>query len=155
MTARELDPEVRFTVHGEPVGKGRPRAVTRRSKAKGAFIAHITPQKTADYEAAVKEEAATAMGFRPPVCGPVMLELRIFVGVAASWPQKRRVLALAGEILPTKKPDADNVLKAVKDAMNATVYVDDCQVVDVHMRKRFSDQPRVEVIVTPLAKSGI
>ncbi|MNQ94958.1 Endodeoxyribonuclease RusA [compost metagenome] len=83
-----------------------------------------------------------------------MLELRIFMGVAASWSKSRRATALAGEILPTKKPDADNVLKAVKDAMNGIVYIDDCQVVDFHGRKRFSDTPRVEVIITPLAKAG-
>lgn len=147
--------ELRFTVTGEPVGKGRARSVTRQSKARGTFIAHITPQKTVDYEGAVAAAAREAMGFLPLFTGPLMLELRIYCGVAASWSKKRREQALAGEILPTKKPDADNVLKAVKDAMNAVVYSDDVQVTDVHMRKRFSDRPRVEVIITPLAKAGI
>lgn len=154
MNKPQID-ELRFTVMGEPVGKGRARSVTRNSKARGSFIAHITPQKTVDYEAAVRAAAKEAMGYLPAFTGPVMLELRIYMSVATSWSQKRSALALAGEILPTKKPDADNVLKAVKDAMNEVVYADDAQVTDVHMRKRFAEQPRVEVIITPLAKSGI
>ena len=155
MTARELPPDVRFVVIGEPVGKQRPRTVRRRSKAKGEFLATITPQKTVDYEAAVRQAAGAAMGFRPPLTCPVMIEVRIYLGIAASWPKKRREQALAGEILPTKKPDADNVVKAVKDALNGVAYGDDSQVTDIHARKRFSDQPRVEGIITPLAKSGI
>ena len=47
------------------------------------------------------------------------------------------------------------MVKAVKDALNGVAYGDDSQVTDIHARKRFSDQPRVEVIITPLAKSGI
>lgn len=154
MNRSQID-ELRFTVMGEPVGKGRARSVTRNSKARGTFIAHVTPQKTVEYEGAVAAAARQAMGYLPVFAGPVMLELRIYMGVAASCSKKRRELALAGEILPTKKPDADNVLKAIKDAMNGIVYADDAQVTDVHMRKRFAEQPRVDVIITPLTKQGI
>ncbi len=156
MAQSSLD-ELRFTVPGEPVGKGRARTVSRkrRNKTTGAletYQATITPEKTEQYELSVKRAARLAIDSRPVMSGPVMLELRIFVSVAASWSRKRREMALAGEIYPTKKPDVSNIQKAVEDAMNGVTYVDDTQITDVHIRKRFSDTPRVEVIITPLAK---
>ena len=40
--------------------------------------------------------------------------------------------------MPTVKPDVDNILKACADAMNNIVYLDDKQIVDVTVRKRYS-----------------
>lgn len=39
---------------------------------------------------------------------------------------------------PAKKPDIDNVLKAVMDALNGAAYVDDKQVVSVTCRKYYA-----------------
>ncbi len=39
-----------------------------------------------------------------------------------------------------KKPDVDNVVKAVLDAMNDCVYVDDAQVYSIAVEKRYTDQ---------------
>jgi Holliday junction resolvase RusA-like endonuclease len=50
----------------------------------------------------------------------------------------------------TSKPDADNLIKVVKDALNSVVYGDDSQVADQRCVKAYSDRPRVEVTVTPL-----
>ena len=50
------------------------------------------------------------------------------------------------------KPDLDNVLKAVLDAMNDVVYVDDSQVVNMVAHKRYSAQPRIEVYVNEYLK---
>src|SRR5574340_191713 len=146
--------QIRFTIEGEAVGKGRARSVTRPKKGGGSYIAHVTPQRTVDYEQRVASAAAQAMGFRSLIEGPVMVELKIFVGVPASYTKANRAAALSGQMLPTKKPDADNVLKAIKDAMNGVVYFDDQQVTDVHISKRFAETPRVIVIVTPLNKRG-
>lgn len=50
-------------------------------------------------------------------------------------------------MLPTKKPDADNVLKAVFDGMNGVVWVDDVQACGVVLRKRYAETPGVTVVV--------
>ena len=47
----------------------------------------------------------------------------------------------------TKKPDADNLLKAIKDGMNDIIYHDDGQVCELEVRKYYVDgfEPRTEV----------
>ena len=52
-----------------------------------------------------------------------------------------------GKIRPTKKPDADNIMKAVADALNGIAYKDDSQIVNVTIAKWYSDTPRVEVAI--------
>ena len=118
------------------------------------YTAHITPEKTEAYELKVKQAARLAIAGHESVLGPVMLELSIYVGIAASWPKKKKAMALSGEMYPTKKPDSSNILKAIEDAMNEVTYADDAQITDHHMKRRFSDTPRVEVILTPLSKAG-
>jgi Holliday junction resolvase RusA-like endonuclease len=50
-----------------------------------------------------------------------------------------------GLIGATKKPDADNVVKSLKDGMNGVVYGDDGQVIDLWVSKRYSRAPGVRV----------
>jgi Holliday junction resolvase RusA-like endonuclease len=54
-------------------------------------------------------------------------------------------MAADGLIGATKKPDADNVVKSLKDGMNGVVYGDDGQVIDLWVSKRYSRAPGVRV----------
>ena len=82
--------------------------------------------------------------------GPVNLQMRVDFAIPASWSQKKQRAAEAGLILPTVKPDADNILKALCDAINGVVWVDDVQVVDLTLKKRYSVQPGVAVRIDEL-----
>ena len=136
---------VLFVVPGEAVGKGRPRVSTI-----GGHARMFTPQKTANYETLIAMAAQQAMAGRELIGGPVLVEMKIMVSVAASWSKKKTAEALAGDVMPTKKPDADNVLKAICDGINGIVFKDDVQVVNVSLSKRFSETPGVSVRVVPL-----
>jgi len=136
---------VTFVVPGEAVGKGRPRVTTIHGHAR-----MFTPQKTANYESLIAVAAEQAMQGRELITGPVLVELKIAVGIAQSWSKKKTAQALAGQVMPTKKPDADNVLKAICDGINGIVFRDDVQVVNVSMSKRFAETPGVLVRVVPL-----
>lgn len=136
---------VSFVVPGEAVGKGRPRVSTISGHAR-----MFTPQKTANYETLIAMAAQQAMAGRELIGGPVLVEMKIMVSVAASWSKKKTAEALAGDVMPTKKPDADNVLKAICDGINGIVFKDDVQVVNVSLSKRFSETPGVSVRVVPL-----
>lgn len=140
---------VAFVVPGEPVGKGRPKTAARIVGDR-AFTRHYTPEKTANYESLIAIAAQQAMAGRELIAGPVMVEIHIAVSVPKSWSQKKRAQALAGLIYPTKKPDKDNVIKAIYDGCNGIVWVDDVQAVDGHQRKRFAEVPGVAVRVVPL-----
>jgi Holliday junction resolvase RusA-like endonuclease len=127
-----------FEVPGEPVGKARPR-FTRQGHA-------YTPKKTSDYEREVRNSFRIAYPAHEPMAGPVSMEVYAFFGVPKSWPMKKREAALRSEsLLPTGRPDASNVLKAVEDALNGLAYLDDSQIVDASVQKRYASRPRVEV----------
>lgn len=130
-----------FVVPGTPVAKGRARAFIR-----SGHIGHHTPDKTVKYEARVAIFAKQAMALRPPMAGAVMLSVTAHFPIPASWSKKRQAAARSGLEQVTKKPDLDNVLKAIKDGMNGVVWLDDAQVVRlVDCCKVYSDEPRVEV----------
>ena len=134
--------EIKFTVPGTPAGKGRPRFARR-----GTFVSVYTPEKTVDYENLVKFHARKAMYEKAIMTGPVEMQVLICVPIPASWSQKKQIAARKGEVFPTTKPDADNVFKGVCDALNGIVYADDKQITDIHISKRYSDMPRVVVII--------
>ena len=136
---------VAFTVPGEPVGKGRPRATTINGMAR-----MYTPKKTVNYESLVAHAAQAAMAGAAPFEAPCRIELDVLCSVPASWSQKKQREALEGSTRPAKKPDADNVLKAVCDGINGVVWKDDVQAVEVLLRKVYSATPGVRVRVASL-----
>ena len=47
----------------------------------------------------------------------------------------------------TKKPDADNLAKAILDALNGVAYPDDAQIVTLTVRKRYGEADMVHVLI--------
>lgn len=107
----------------------------------------FTPAKTVAYEGLIAHAAAAAMAGRPPLAGPVRVELRIAHSVPAGWSKRKRAQALAGELSPTTKPDLDNVLKAVGDGANGVAWADDRQIVCVVAQRVYAETPGVWVAV--------
>nr|WP_199065070.1 RusA family crossover junction endodeoxyribonuclease [Chromobacterium sp. ASV5] len=134
---------ITFTVPGAPVGKGRPKVSTRGGK----FARMYTPEKTASYEGMIALAAQAAMAGRAPLTGPADVTVVMVLPIPASWSKKKQAAALAGQVYPTKKPDADNVVKALFDGMNGVVWVDDVQACDIVVRKRYGATPGVQVAV--------
>lgn len=136
-----------FTVPGQPQGKGRPRV----GKI-GTHARLFTPAKTVAYEGLVAHAAQVAMAGRAPLQSAVGCNVFIDCQVPASWSQKKQRMALAGEILPESKPDADNVVKAIFDGLNGVLWRDDVLVVDLRVRKRYAATPCVRVEVWCVAE---
>ena len=137
---------VDFTVPGQPVAKGRPKF-----SRQGGFVRAYTPEKTVAYETLVKLAAGEAMAGARPMQGPLSLMLRLYVAIPKSTTKRDRARISAGEFYPVRKPDLDNVLKAVTDAMNGIVYDDDAQIVTVMVTKLYAETPRAEVSVVQMA----
>jgi len=132
-------------VPGHPVGKGRAKAARR-----GKFITMYTPEKTVNYEGLVAHSAHIAMAGRELILGAVLVDLDIRLPIPESWSGKKKKMALDGLLMPTKKPDIDNIFKACADGMNNVVYKDDVQIVETSQRKRYAETPGVVVIVREL-----
>ena len=133
---------IAFTIPGEPQGKGRARV-----GRVGGFVRMFTPDKTLAYEGLVSVLAKQAMQNSPPFVGACFADVIIFHSIPASFSKKKTASALAGELIPIKKPDVDNVLKAVFDGMNGIVWRDDTQAVKVRAEKKYSATPGVFVSV--------
>ncbi|WP_153905122.1 RusA family crossover junction endodeoxyribonuclease, partial [Acinetobacter baumannii] len=79
--------------------------------------------------------------------GPLLLKIGIYRSIPKSFSKKKTVQAEAREIRPTSKPDVDNYVKGIKDALNKVIWKDDSQIVSIVAEKFYSQKPRIEVKV--------
>ena len=125
---------------GTPLGKGRPRFQRATGRA-------YTPEKTRNFETNLKLAAQDVMAGRPPLEGPLFVHVYAHLPIPQSWSAKKRNLAMSGITRPTTRPDWENLAKML-DAFNQVVWVDDAQIVEGVIIKRYSDLPRLRVEVT-------
>jgi len=133
---------VHFEVEITPVAKGRPRYARR-----GNFVQTYTPTKTREYEDVIRENAKLAMGSSEPLETPLNVLLMFGMPIPASTPKKALEGYLNGSVRHIKKPDLDNLAKAILDAMNGVVYLDDNQINRLTIEKKYSKLPFVSVSV--------
>jgi Holliday junction resolvase RusA-like endonuclease len=102
------------------------------------------------YKAAIKAAFIEATGKWKTITGPVQLNVYCSFSMPASWSKKKRA-ELQGA-LHDGKPDSDNVLKAVKDALtDCGVWNDDAQVALAFISKRWSVTPQTEIWIRECA----
>ena len=133
-----MDLMIFLIVPGEPVAQGRARITTI-----GRHPRVFDPKKSAEYKSYVRHLANTIKG--RPLEGPLVMKCDFYKGVPKSWSEKKRQQALAGLIKPIGRPDCSNYLKGVEDALNGIAYLDDSQIVLVHVTKQYSLEPRAEI----------
>lgn len=137
---------LKFTVLGDPQGKGRPRFYRGRA---------VTPKKTRDYEALVRHEAQQALEHMvqlPDMNAPCEVTINAYFAIPQSYTKKKRQqIAESGAwVVRPGKPDVDEVIKILSDGMNGIVYRDDVQVVSLRAKKHWcegEEPPRVDVKV--------
>lgn len=150
--------EVRFSIPGEPTGKGRPQTKVMYSakgftdkktgKTRNTLVNAVTPKKTVLYENLVKDVYAEKCGnYYFPDGSMLDLRIKAFYSIPKSKSKKDKERMRKRLLRPTKKPDMDNVVKIIADALNKIAYRDDTQIVDCQCRKFYSDDPRVEVSI--------
>lgn len=140
---------IELTVYGEPIAQGRPKFSVNQKKNGKIFTSARDPRPSKDYKAYVKMMASNVRPHKP-LDGPIAFELAIYRMIPKSTTKKRRAAIDSGECRPVVKPDVDNVYKAVSDALTGLIYQDDKQIVDVHIAKFYSDNPRVEIKIHEL-----
>ncbi len=135
--------EISLVIPGRIAGKGRPRFARV-----GGFVRTYTDEKTRSAEAMVRTLAAEAMQGRPPVFGPIALEIVIVQIPPESWSKRRR----ANTRWITGKPDCDNVIKLIGDSLNRLVWHDDSQVAEIAFKRVYAlDQAeRAEIKIREL-----
>ena len=127
-----------FEVPGEPRGKGRPR-FTRDGHP-------YTDSETRAYEKKIVAYYRQKLGgFRWPDAEFISVSVVAYYEIPKSATKAVAAAMREGKSLPSKKPDIDNVLKIVLDALNGVAYKDDSKVVSVSGKKIYSDTPKLVI----------
>jgi Holliday junction resolvase RusA-like endonuclease len=140
---------IRIEIAGAMRGKGRPRFARR-----GDFVQTFTDERTKTAENWIRACAVDQAKITAPLDGPIGLQMQITVEIPGSWSKKKQAAALRGDVRPTGKPDLDNSLKLVADALNKVLWRDDAQIVLCGMTKAYGHVPGTVLIVTPIAAQG-
>lgn len=131
-----------LTIDGKPQPKERPRVVHGR---------HVfTPATTTAYENRVKYEYARQYGvglsFTKGI--PLFVQIDVFFRIPDCVSKIRIDKMLNDDILPTRRPDLDNVAKSILDALNGVAYYDDAQIVELRIRKHYREADHACVVIT-------
>lgn len=128
MTGREV------FIPGEPVAKARPRVtISKYTNKPHAF----TPKKTEQAERAIRNAWIAKHG-RDPVTGPLSIRITFLYEVPKSWPKWKRDQAERYTLPKITRPDTDNLVKTVMDALNGIAYKDDSVVYEILARKKYA-----------------
>jgi Holliday junction resolvase RusA-like endonuclease len=128
---------IAFKIPGQPQGKGRPRAsVTPRGS-----VVMRTPGKTASYEQLIWFAYRQAGGGM--MHGDLQMRITAYRQIPASA-SKPKQAEMRGRHCRSK-PDIDNIIKVLCDALNTIAYKDDSQIVKVTAEKLWGDDPHVWV----------
>ena len=146
---------IEFFVPGPPQGKARARTFTTRT----GRVRSCTPGKTVADEGAIRSSCRIAANWqKEPYYGkgtPVIIRIDAQYSPPKRLTKREAFMIQHGLRFPTRKPDLDNVLKAVADALNGVAYHDDSQVVEIAARKSFSMEEGVHVTVTSAMEDHI
>ena len=138
---------IKLTIYGEPVAQGRPRFSTQNG-----FARAYDPAKSRDYKDYIRLAAAQQMENQQPLDGALSLGVRVYRSIPKSFGKRKAEQAEKGEIRPTTRPDIDNYVKGIKDALKSICWRDDSQIVAYHepFGKYYSATPRIEIEVKKL-----
>ncbi len=125
-----------FEVPGKIKGKGRPRV--------NSYTGIVyTPTNTKDYEYLVEQY------FMLKYPKFKLLEGRVAVNIIATFNIPKTVKKqelekmLENDISPTKKPDIDNIVKIILDALNKFAFKDDNQITKLNVEKIYGLEEKV------------
>jgi len=125
--------EFKATILVEPEPKGRPRGFINRKSGRVQFY---TPGKTVKTEAAIRAALVGKECFFEQGI-PLYLEVTFYLSRPTSAPKR--------VTMPAKKPDIDNLMKNLTDALEKFVYANDSQITTALIKKRFGQPPRIEL----------
>lgn len=124
---------IKLVIYGNPRPQQRPRFVRR-----GKFVGTYDPPESQNWKESIRWQA-------------VQQKVEILEGalILHVWFWLQRPKSLPKKVYwHIKKPDLDNLVKAVKDALEGICYKNDSQFVDETIYKRYATgtgKPRVEI----------
>ena len=137
---------VRIEIPGVPVGKARPR-FTKSGRC-------YNTKKTTEYERSI------AIGFLHsgeksfPANTPLIIDIIAEMPIPKSTPKYKLKRMIEEETPHLKKPDLDNIVKAVLDGLNGIAFPDDNQIYRISAFKKYSENPKTVIVITERKSDG-
>ena len=120
-----------------PIPKGRPR-FTRSGHA-------YTPKRTSDFECSVADYYKKHGGRYYE--GAISIRLIFSMPIPKSFTKTVRQLIEDGLVKHTKKPDLDNLCKAVLDGLNGVAFKDDSQITHLSITKQYATRAGIWLVI--------
>lgn len=127
-----------FEVIGDIKGKARPRINIYNGTT-------YTPTNTKDYENLVKQYFKVKYPKYEPFENRVSVKIIAYFKIPKNTSKKNTELMLNGSLSPTKKPDIDNIVKIILDALNKMAFKDDNQITKIDVEKVYAEEEKVYI----------
>lgn len=134
---------IEIIVDGIPVAKGRPKF--RRI---GNFVQAYTPAKTKKAENYIKkcfQEQVKNFEILPDCA--ISLALTFYMPIPKSTSKKKAKEMAENNTFHTKKPDIDNLIKLVQDALNGIAWKDDGCICRIDAIKCYGSEPKTFISI--------
>lgn len=127
-----------FEVPGKVIGKGRPRL--------NSYTGIVyTPTRTKDYESLVEQYFLLKYPRFKVLEGRIKVSIIAYFSISKTTKKADINEMLENNISPTKKPDIDNIVKAILDSMNKFAFKDDNQITKLEVEKKYAIEDKVYV----------
>jgi len=127
-----------FEVPGKVIGKGRPRL--------NSYTGIVyTPTKTKDYESLVEQYFLLKYPRFKTLEGRIKVSIIAYFSIPKATKKSDINEMLENNISPTKKPDIDNIVKAVLDSMNKFAFKDDNQITKLEVEKKYALEDKIYI----------
>ena len=128
----------KFEVPGKVIGKGRPRLNSYTGVV-------YTPTKTKDYESLVEQYFLLKYPRFKTLEGRIKVSIIAYFSIPKATKKSDINEMLDNNISPTKKPDIDNIVKAVLDSMNKFAFKDDNQITKLEVEKKYALEDKIYI----------
>ncbi len=128
-----------FEVPSKIVGKGRPRLNSYTGVV-------YTPTRTKDFEILIEQYFLLKYPKYKTIEGRAKVTITALFEIPKSTSKVNKEQMLANNISPTKKPDIDNIVKIVLDALNKFAFKDDTQITKLEVEKMYSSSEEKLII---------
>ncbi len=137
-----------FTVLGAPTAQGRPRFARM-----GKLVRAYDPKESRENKGNIRAQVVAQHPIMIARDVPVLCHVQAYMPRPAGHFGTGKNAGKLKDGAPfwhTSRPDADNILKAIKDALTGVCWHDDSQVCDVRLLKLYGDVPKMIITVREL-----
>lgn len=137
--------DIIVTINEKPYGKKRPRMARF-----GKFTHAYDPAENKAYAQKVIKEfkKAYTSSNKFPDGVPLFMVVSADFEVPSYLPKKTQEEMRGKLLYPVKRPDIDNISKAVMDSLNKIAYYDDQQIIGLLVVKKYEEKSRVVFRIT-------